>query len=128
ETEKTILETFDFIDRYISHDDMVHITEGIRIIPNTELYQIALAECVISKDDSVIHPMFYVSPTIGQEKMTRLIEQEIANRKNVLNSIETAPSPDLMAKALDYRKKYKVDEPMFRTLLRLKNQVLKPQN
>ncbi|MGM0408366.1 MAG: B12-binding domain-containing radical SAM protein, partial [Bacteroidota bacterium] len=42
ETEETILETFDFIDRYISPEDMVHITEGIRIIPNTQLYDIAL--------------------------------------------------------------------------------------
>ncbi len=119
ETEETILETFDFIDRYISHEDMVHITEGIRIIPNTELYQIALAEGVISKDDSVIHPMFYVSPTIRKENLTRLVELETSKRNNVLNSIETAPSPDLMAKALAYRKKYKVEEPMFRTLLRI---------
>ncbi|MGM0503699.1 MAG: B12-binding domain-containing radical SAM protein [Bacteroidota bacterium] len=120
ETKETILETFDFIDRYISPEDMVHITEGIRIIPNTQLYDIALEEGVISENDSVIQPMFYVSPSIGKENLTLLLEQEIAKRENVLNSIDTSPPPERLKQALDYRQQYLIDEPMFRTLLRLK--------
>ncbi|MGM0406901.1 MAG: hypothetical protein ACQERU_02910, partial [Bacteroidota bacterium] len=114
---------FDFIDRYISPEDMVHITEGIRIIPNTQLYDIALGEGVISQDDSVIHPMFYVSPSIGKENLTLLLEQEIAKRGNVLNSIDTAPSPELMKRAIAYRKENQSNEPMFRILLKLQNQI-----
>ncbi|TFG93091.1 MAG: radical SAM protein [Syntrophobacterales bacterium] len=32
ETEETLLESFAFIDRFIHQDDMVHITEGLRIL------------------------------------------------------------------------------------------------
>ena len=121
ETEETILETFDFIDEHIFEEDMVHITEGIRIIPNTELYDIAVKEGVISKNDSVIDPMFYVSPGIGREKLTQILEKEIGKRNNVLNSIDTTPSPELMQVAIKYRQENKVEEPMFRTLLRVQN-------
>ncbi|MEE4197424.1 MAG: radical SAM protein [Bacteroidales bacterium] len=121
ETEETILETFDFIDEHISKEDMVHITEGIRIIPNTALYDIALHQGVISKKDSVIEPMFYVNPELGKEKLTKILEREITKRNNVLNSIDTAPSPALMQAAIQYRMENNVQEPMFRTLLRIQN-------
>ena len=123
ETEETILETFKFIDNYISEDDMVHITEGIRIIPNTELYNIAIDEEIISKEMNVIDPMFYVSPTIGKENLTHILDSEIGKRNNVINSIDTEPSPELMQAAIKYRKEKGVDEPMFRTLLRVQNKI-----
>jgi radical SAM superfamily enzyme YgiQ (UPF0313 family) len=121
ETEETILETFEFIDEHIFEEDMVHITEGIRIIPNTELYDIAVHEGVISKNDRVIDPMFYVNPKLGKEKLTSILEREISQRNNVLNSIDSSPSPELMQAAVQYRMKNKVQEPMFRTLLRVQN-------
>jgi hypothetical protein len=123
ETEKTVLETFEFIDNYIFEEDMVHITEGIRIIPNTELYNIAIQDGVILNNDNVLDPMFYVSPSIGRENLTRILEQEIAKRHNVLNSIDTEPSKELMQKAINYRKENRINEPMFRTLLRLESKV-----
>jgi len=121
ENEDTIRETFEFIDQYIFEEDMVHITEGIRIIPGTELYQIALREGIISAKDYVIQPMFYVSPEIGRNKLTEILEREVAKRNNVLNSIDTTPSPELMQAAIKYRQKKNTDEPMFRTLLRVQN-------
>ncbi|MCB2197290.1 MAG: radical SAM protein [Bacteroidetes bacterium] len=121
ETEETILETFEFIDEHIFEEDMVHITEGIRIIPNTELYDIAVREGVISKNDRVIDPMFYVNPKLGKERLTGILEREISKRNNVLNSIDTTPTPELMQAAIQYRMKNKVQEPMFRTLLRVQN-------
>jgi len=125
ETEETIQETFEFIDKYIYEEDMVHITEGIRIIPNTELYDIAIEEGVISKEMSVIDPMFYVSPSVGKENLRQILEREIKSRSNVMNSINTTPPKDLMQKAIIYRKENKVDEPMYRTLLRLENKINK---
>lgn len=119
ETEETILETFEFIDKYIFEEDMVHITEGIRIIPETELYQIALKDQVITKQQSTIEPMYYVDPKLGRDKLTEILEREIAKRPNVMNSINTAPSKELMQAAIRYRQQNKVEEPMFRTLLRV---------
>jgi radical SAM superfamily enzyme YgiQ (UPF0313 family) len=123
ETEETILETFKFIDNYIFEEDMVHITEGIRIIPNTELYDKAIQDGVILNNDNVLDPMFYVSPSIGRENLTRILEREIGKRHNVLNSIDTEPSKELMQNAINYRKENHINEPMFRTLLRLESKV-----
>ncbi|MDA3952063.1 MAG: radical SAM protein [Bacteroidales bacterium] len=124
ETEATILETFEFIDSFISEEDLVHLTEGIRIIPDTELYVIAIKEGVISKDTSVIEPMFYTSPSIGEENLTNILEREIGKRNNVMNSIDTAPSPELMQATIKYRIENKIDEPMFRSLLRVQKRIL----
>jgi len=119
ETEESINETFDFVDKHISSHDMVHVTEGIRIIPQTELYSIALSEGVISGNENVIEPVFYVSPTIGSKKLTELLEKKVNERNNVVNSINSAPSPELLKKAIKYRQENDIDEPMFRTLLKI---------
>jgi len=121
ESEETILETFDFIDEFIFEEDMVHITEGIRIIPKTELFEIALKENVISKSQNVIEPMFYVNPKLGKENLTRILDQEIAKRNNVLNSIDTGPTKELMQSTIKYRTENNINEPMFRSLLKVQN-------
>lgn len=121
ETEETIVETFEFIDKYIYKEDMVHITEGIRIIPNTELYGIAVTQGVIAENQNVIEPMYYVDPNLGKDNLTNILEREIAKRPNVMNSIDTAPSKELMKAAIEYRKTNQIDEPMFRTLLRVQS-------
>ncbi|MGE0090310.1 MAG: radical SAM protein [Bacteroidales bacterium] len=119
ETEETINETFHFIDNYISKTEMVHVTEGIRIIPNTELYQIAINEGILSGNENMINPVFYVSPTIGKSKLTEVLSFYVDQRSNVVNSINSSPDPDLLNRAIQYRRENKIDEPMFRTLLRL---------
>lgn len=122
ETEETINQTFHFIDNYISKTDMVHVTEGIRIIPNTELYQIAINEGVLSGNENMINPVFYVSPTIGKSKLTEVLAANVDQRSNVVNSVNSSPDPELLSRAIQYRKENKIDEPMFRTLLRLTKQ------
>jgi len=122
ETEETINETFHFIDNHISKTDMVHVTEGIRIIPNTELYEIAVKEGVLSGNENMINPVFYVSPTIGKTKLTEILEYKVNQRSNVVNSINSSPDPELLKLAINYRRENKIDEPMFRTLLRLTKQ------
>ena len=122
ETEETINETFHFIDNHISKTDMVHVTEGIRIIPNTELYEIAVKEGVLSGKENMINPVFYVSPTIGKTKLTEILENKVNQRSNVVNSINSSPDPELLKLAINYRRENKTDEPMFRTLLKLTKQ------
>lgn len=122
ETEETIRETFNFIDNYISKTDMVHVTEGIRIIPNTELFQIAINEGILSGNENMINPIFYVSPTIGKSQLTEVLANNVDQRSNVVNSVNSSPDSELLNRAIQYRKENKIDEPMFRTLLRLTKQ------
>jgi radical SAM superfamily enzyme YgiQ (UPF0313 family) len=121
ETPDTVLETFTFIDDFISPQDLVYIGEGIRILPNTGLYDIALKENFVTKNGPMLDPVFYVSPTIGRENLSRLLSQEIVKRKNVVHAHDCAPSPAMLQEAMALRAAQGLQEPMFRTLLRLKN-------
>jgi radical SAM superfamily enzyme YgiQ (UPF0313 family) len=122
ETDETIQETFNFIDNHISKTDMVHVTEGIRIIPNTELYQIAINEGILLGNENMINPVFYVSPTIGKLRLTEVLATNVDKRSNVVNSINSSPDPELLKRAIQFRKENSIDEPMFRTLLKLTKQ------
>lgn len=123
ETKRTIAETFDFIDHYVYQDDMVHITEGLRIYPHTPLYQLAIEEKIIARENSLLNPRFYVSTDLGEVELEKIISIEIAGRPNCIRVSETRPHPELMKAAIRERAEKKLDEPMFRTLLRLKRKI-----
>lgn len=123
ESEETIAQTFDFIDHYINRDDMVHITEGLRIYPYTPLYQLAIKEGFITGEDSLLSPVFYVSPVLGEDGLEEMISHMISSRPNCIRISETKPPPELMEAAMRERAQKNLDEPMFRTLLRLKRQL-----
>ena len=123
ETQETIAETFHFIDQYVNVDDMVHITEGLRIYPNTPLYKLALEERLVRRDESLITPRFYVSPDLGESNLEKIITSEMSGRPNCIRISETKPPPELMAAAIRERKEKDLKEPMFRTLLRLKREL-----
>jgi radical SAM superfamily enzyme YgiQ (UPF0313 family) len=121
ETRETVMETFSFIDQHISEKDMVFTGEGVRIYPQTEMYDIALKQGFIKADDNLLEPVYYVSPDIGKENLSSLLRREIAKRPNVVHSLDSAPKPEMLAEAMAVRKAQGLDEPMFRTLLRLKS-------
>ena len=120
ETEETVLETFSFIDHFVSEKDMVLIGEGIRIIPQTELYDIAVKQGIIEAHDPILNPVFYISPEINRKLLSDLLHEEIKKRNNVVHALDSAPKPEMLAEAIALRTELKMNEPMFRTLLRLK--------
>jgi radical SAM superfamily enzyme YgiQ (UPF0313 family) len=120
ETAETVGETFSFIDEYVSEKDMVFAGEGIRIYPQTELYDIAIRQGFITRGANILEPVYYVSPEIGKDRLSDLLRSEIAKRPNVVHALDSAPKPEMLAEALAIRKEQHLDEPMFRTLLRLK--------
>jgi len=62
ETKETVEQSLHFVD---SLDlDLLKITSGIRIYPNTQLAKTALAEGVIEPDDDLLAPRFYMSEDI----------------------------------------------------------------
>jgi len=121
ETEETVQETFEFIDQYINKEDMVHMTTGLRIYPNTRLHKIALNENCISKDDNLLKPEFYITPNIDQERIVNILNEAAASRPNCIPSSESTPSKEMMAMAMKIRKEDNLNEPMFRTLMRIRN-------
>jgi hypothetical protein len=117
-------ETFAFIDKWVNPDDMVYMMAGLRIYPNTELHLIAKREGVVGEKDSLQRPVFYVSPLIGKEKIDELMKEASKKRHNCIPAAESTPSPDMMKKAMEMREKQGVKEPMFRTLLRIRKEMI----
>jgi radical SAM superfamily enzyme YgiQ (UPF0313 family) len=123
EDDDTLDETFDFIHRFIDERDLVHITEGLRIYPDTGLQEIAIGEGIIEKDESLLKPHFYISKLLGQKKLSERIKEFTAMHYNCLPSADSTPSKEMIQKALEIRKqKNLTNEPMFRTLLRLRKE------
>jgi radical SAM superfamily enzyme YgiQ (UPF0313 family) len=124
EDDDTLDETFDFIQRFIDERDLVHITEGLRIYPDTGLEEIAIKEGLIKKGESLLMPRFYISKRIGQEKLTARIREFTSQHYNCLRSADSSPTNEMLQKALEIRKQTNLkNEPMFRTLLRLRKEV-----
>jgi radical SAM superfamily enzyme YgiQ (UPF0313 family) len=120
ENEKTFAETFEFIDRYINPEDMVHMTTGLRIYPGTSLHRTALREGIIKRDDKLLEPQFYISPELGIDKLAAMIKDAASRRHFCVPSYESTPQKEMMMEALELQSKMTVKEPMFRTLLRLR--------
>ncbi|MEE4259874.1 MAG: radical SAM protein [Bacteroidales bacterium] len=123
ENDQTIDETFDFIHRFIEERDLVHITEGLRIYPNTGLEERAIKEGIINEGESLLSPHFYVSNLLGKERLAERIKTFTTTHYNCLRSADSTPSKEMIQKALEIRKqKNLTNEPMFRTLLRLRKE------
>lgn len=65
ENAKTLEETLEFAEWRLNHGDAVYVTVGLRIYPGTTLQRIAISEGVIAKDQSLLDPTFYFSPTLS---------------------------------------------------------------
>ncbi|MCP3930749.1 MAG: hypothetical protein GY705_16800, partial [Bacteroidetes bacterium] len=124
ETQATIEESFSFIDAHVAPDDMVNITEGLRIYPDTHLADLARQEGVIGIEQSLLMPEFYVSPLLQDTDLSELINVMIHSRPNCIRITDTKPPPELLRAALHERKEKDLKEPMFRTLLRIKREKL----
>jgi pyruvate-formate lyase-activating enzyme len=122
ESEATLLETFDFIDRHVDPQDMVLITEGLRVYPHTALHPRAVADGVVGAQESLLRPVFYVEPTLGRARLKEIVERECARRDNCVPATESKPGPEMMGAAMRLRAEQGLDEPMFRTLLRLRKE------
>jgi len=120
ENEETFAETFDFIDKYINPEDMVHMTAGLRIYPGTNLHKIAIKEGILQPEDTILKPVYYFSPELGMEKLSHMIKEAAKNRHFCVPSHESAPPKEMLLKALELQSKMIVKEPLFRILLRLR--------
>jgi hypothetical protein len=83
-----------------------------------------MREGVVREQDSLQKPVFYVSPLIGKEKIDSMMKEASSSRYNCIPASESTPPPDMMKKAMELRAKNRLDEPMFRTLLRIRKEMM----
>lgn len=120
EDEETVRETLDFVDRFVSGDDLVLLNAGLRIYPGTGLHAAALRDGVIRHEDDLLRPRFYVSPRLGAERLVDLLTEAAATRPHCLPPGDSTPSPAMLREAAELRRRDGLVEPMFRTLLRIR--------
>lgn len=124
EDKESFAETLDFIDRFVNPDDLVYLAAGMRIYPGTPLYRVAVREGKIHPGDSVFKPpVFYFSSGLPKDVLDELIRKVSETRYNCIPAAETSPPAEMIKAALALREKMKFDEPMFRSLLRIRKAV-----
>jgi hypothetical protein len=81
----------------------------------------AVREGRILPGQSVFHPpVYYYSDKLPKAQLDLMIREASRSRHNCLHALETAPSMEMIATALEMRKTNQPEEPMFRTLLRIR--------
>lgn len=70
ETEDTVSETIALMDE-IQPTAVIAMT-GIRILPGTEMVEIALRDGQLDADDNLLYPKFYIAPSLGDELIERI--------------------------------------------------------
>jgi radical SAM superfamily enzyme YgiQ (UPF0313 family) len=120
ETAETLHETCDFIENNIHDLDLVSLFEGLRIYPGTPLYTLAINEGYVNRDQSLLKPFFYNSKMTGNGIQQEILAERKKTHANWITATESRPDPDLIKQATDLRALNKTDEPMFRSLLKVK--------
>ncbi len=52
------------------------IFQGIRILPNTKLYEIAINRGIITKEDDLLEPVYYIEPGLDREKLELTLKEK----------------------------------------------------
>jgi radical SAM superfamily enzyme YgiQ (UPF0313 family) len=79
ETTDTVMESYDLMDE-ISPTAVIAMT-GIRVFPGTAIYGQALAEGLLTPENPLLEPAFYISPSI-KDFLCDMITNLSAERKN----------------------------------------------
>ncbi len=80
ETHETVLEGLKNIERL--RKCAVFVFSGIRVLPQTGIHKIALREGVLSKDNDLLKPSYYISPLVDKVWMDNTIEKAFHKRKD----------------------------------------------
>lgn len=85
---------------------------GIRLLPDTPLARIAINEKVISPDDGLLQPTYYLSPSVDREWLEKTLTDGFAGKRNCLFP------PDSMDNSLQILHKLGYTGPMWDLLLK----------
>jgi len=80
ETPLTVLESLKNIERL--QKCAVFVFSGIRILPETGLQEIAIKQGLLTSDETLLKPFYYVSPLVDKEWMDKTIKEAFHRRKD----------------------------------------------
>ncbi len=113
ESRETVLETFTLMDE-VEPTAVIAMT-GIRIYPDTAIEQSALRDGIIAEGDSLLEPVFYISPAIKGE-LCDLVTQEALKRCTwIVPGLEV----NVNSAMLDAMRMFPVKGPLWKLMKRL---------
>jgi radical SAM superfamily enzyme YgiQ (UPF0313 family) len=96
ETSETMAETFAFFDDLKPQAILAFL--GIRIYPNTSLHGVAISDGVITEEDDLLCPRFYISPKIGAHELKAAVGSHAEARPSwVVPGLGIRSDPALLA-------------------------------
>jgi radical SAM superfamily enzyme YgiQ (UPF0313 family) len=120
EEEDTIEESFQLMDQL--EPTAVIAMLGIRIYPGTEMEQISLSQRIISQDDNLIYPHFYISPTLKGRLSEIIMEKALARKRWIVPGLEINITQNLMEQI----RKFRVRGPLWELVGRMKRPRVRP--
>ena len=82
ETEKTVIEGIENIKSL--QKSIAFIFMGIRVLPETALASIAVKEKVLSPDDGMLKPTYYISPAVDKKWLEETLTSAFANIRHCI--------------------------------------------
>lgn len=120
ETTDTVLETFALMDE-VEPTAVITMT-GIRIYPGTALERLALRDGLITAGDSLLEPVFYISPAV-REGLCDLVTREALTRRTwIVPGLEVNVSSAM----LDALRMFPVKGPLWKLMKRLGRSRVRP--
>lgn len=96
ETEETLKQAFSFMEE-INPRAVIAMT-GVRIYPNTALWNMCLAEGIIKKGEDILLPRFFISPQIGEERLLPMVKEHALIQPNwIVPGLDIRNSDETMA-------------------------------
>ena len=120
EDEETIEESFRLMDQL--DPTAVIAMLGIRIYPGTEMQQISISQGVISQDNNLIYPFFYISPALGGRLDEIIQEKALARKRWIVPGLEINITQNL----IEQIRKFRVRGPLWELVGRMKRPRVKP--
>jgi radical SAM superfamily enzyme YgiQ (UPF0313 family) len=109
ETEYTIKEGLDNIA--LLRNCVVLAFSGVRVYPNTLLYNMAVKEGIIQGKDSLLKPVFYFSPDVDSQAMNETIKNAFSRNK------QRVFPPSAGQEKLNVLKRFGYRGPLWHTLI-----------
>jgi len=87
ETEKTVRETLNFVEKCVKPGDVAFFNIGIRIYPGTQLEDLAREQGVLAlSKEEMLKPVFYLSPQLDPEWLVRELQVAMNTHMNFISS------------------------------------------
>jgi radical SAM superfamily enzyme YgiQ (UPF0313 family) len=101
ETQQTAVEGVENITKLDMSVSFVFL--GIRILPGTPLYKIAIRENIISEDNSLLSPTYYFSPALRREWLEEYLDSTLSKIKHCVYPPNSMDSGIQILRKMGYR-------------------------